>query len=69
MRRANSVFERNEVFSDYLDEINRYDTRGAWPKPDRCALLVIDMQQLIKIIAGVRAERQLAERQLMVKED
>jgi len=38
--------------SDYLNEINRYNIRRAWPKPDRCALLVIDMQRYFLSIAG-----------------
>jgi isochorismate hydrolase len=37
--------------SDYLNEINRYNIRRAWPKPDRCALLVIDMQRYFLSIA------------------
>jgi isochorismate hydrolase len=38
--------------SDYLSEINQYNIRPAWPKPDRCALLVIDMQQYFLPIAA-----------------
>lgn len=38
--------------SDYLSEINQYNIRRAWPKPDRCALLVIDMQQYFLSIAA-----------------
>jgi isochorismate hydrolase len=30
---------------NYLKEINQYNVRQAQPKPGRCALLVIDMQQ------------------------
>ncbi len=37
--------------SDYLNEIDQYNTRQAWPKPGRCALLVIDMQQYFLSIA------------------
>jgi isochorismate hydrolase len=37
--------------SDYLNEINRYNIRRAWPKPDRCALLVIDIQRYFLSIA------------------
>ncbi|HSQ83420.1 MAG TPA: isochorismatase family protein [Desulfobacterales bacterium] len=37
--------------SDYLNELNRYNIRRAWPKPDRCALLVIDMQRYFLSIA------------------
>ncbi|MBW2604595.1 MAG: isochorismatase family protein [Deltaproteobacteria bacterium] len=37
--------------SDYLSEIDRYNIRRAWPKPDRCALLVIDMQHYFMSIA------------------
>lgn len=33
------------MIPDYLNEINQYNIRQAWPKPGRCALLVIDMQQ------------------------
>jgi len=33
------------MLPDYLNEINQYNIRQAWPKPGRCALLVIDMQQ------------------------
>lgn len=33
------------MLQDYLNEINQYNIRQAWPKPGRCALLVIDMQQ------------------------
>ena len=36
---------------DYLSEIEQYNIRQAWPKPDRCALLVIDMQQYFLSIA------------------
>ena len=38
--------------SDYLNEIDQYNIRQAWPKPDRCALLVIDMQQYFLSIAA-----------------
>jgi isochorismate hydrolase len=37
--------------SDYLNEINRYNIRRAWPKPGRCALPVIDMQRYFLSIA------------------
>lgn len=37
---------------DYLNEINQYNVRHAWPKPGRCALLVIDMQQYFLSIAA-----------------
>ena len=37
--------------SDYLDEIKRYNIRPGWPKPNRCALLVIDMQQYFLPVA------------------
>ena len=37
--------------TDYLNEINRYNIRRAWPKPGRCALLVIDMQRYFLSIA------------------
>lgn len=37
---------------DYLNEINQYNVRHAWPKPGRCALLVIDMQQYFFSIAA-----------------
>jgi isochorismate hydrolase len=37
--------------TDYLNEINRYNIRRAWPKPDRCALFVIDMQRYFLSIA------------------
>ncbi len=37
---------------DYLNEINQYNVRRAWPKPGRCALLVIDMQQYFLSIAA-----------------
>jgi hypothetical protein len=30
--------------SDYLPPISRYNVRRVLPRPDRCALLVIDMQ-------------------------
>lgn len=33
------------MLKDYLNEIDQYNIRQAWPKPGRCALLVIDMQQ------------------------
>lgn len=36
---------------DYLNEIDQYNIRRAWPKPDRCALLVIDMQRYFLSIA------------------
>jgi isochorismate hydrolase len=36
---------------DYLNEISPYNMRNAWPRPDRCALLVIDMQQYFLSIA------------------
>ena len=38
--------------SDYLNEINQYNIRRVWPKPDRCALLVIDMQQYFLSMAA-----------------
>lgn len=38
--------------SDYLSEIERYNIRRAWPVPERCALLVIDMQQYFFSIAA-----------------
>jgi len=37
--------------SDYLNEIDQYNIRQALPKPGRCALLVIDMQQYFLSIA------------------
>ena len=37
---------------DYLNEIDQYNVRSAWPKPHRCALLVIDMQQYFLSIAA-----------------
>jgi nicotinamidase-related amidase len=40
------------MLSDYLNELNQYNIRQAWPKPDRCALLVIDMQQYFLSIAA-----------------
>ena len=36
---------------DYLSEIEQYNIRQARPKPGRCALLVIDMQQYFLSIA------------------
>ena len=38
--------------SDYLREIKPYNIRQAWPRPDRCGLLVIDMQQYFLSIAA-----------------
>lgn len=42
--------------SDYLNEISRYNIRRAWPRSDRCALLVIDMQRyflpIVRLILG-----------------
>lgn len=38
--------------SDYLNEINQYNIRRVGPKPDRCALLVIDMQQYFLSMAA-----------------
>ena len=40
------------MLQDYLNEINQYNVRPAWPKPSRCALLVIDMQQYFLSIAA-----------------
>ena len=37
---------------DYLNEIKQYNIRPARPKPSRCALLVIDMQQYFLSIAA-----------------
>jgi isochorismate hydrolase len=37
--------------TDYLNEIDQYNIRQAWPKPDRCALLIIDMQRYFLSIA------------------
>jgi isochorismate hydrolase len=37
--------------SDYLNEINQYNMRRAWPKTNQCALLVIDMQRYFLSIA------------------
>jgi isochorismate hydrolase len=39
------------MLPDYLNEIAHYNIRQAWPKPDKCALLVIDMQQYFLSIA------------------
>jgi isochorismate hydrolase len=39
------------MLRDYLNKINRYNVRPAWPEPDKCALLVIDMQQYFLSIA------------------
>ena len=36
---------------DYLSEIDQYNVRQTCPKPGRCALLVIDMQQYFLSIA------------------
>lgn len=36
---------------DYLNEIDQYNVRQTCPKPGRCALLVIDMQQYFLSIA------------------
>ena len=38
--------------SDFLKEISHYNVRRAWPKPGKCALLVIDMQQYFLQIAS-----------------
>lgn len=38
--------------TDYLNEIKQYNIRPAKPKPSRCALLVIDMQQYFLSIAA-----------------
>ncbi|TET95398.1 MAG: hypothetical protein E3J28_00705 [Desulfobacteraceae bacterium] len=38
--------------SDYLQKIDKYNIRPAWPKPGKCALLVIDMQQFFLPIAS-----------------
>jgi len=38
--------------SDYLAEIKEYNIRPEWPKPNRCALLVIDMQQYFLSLAA-----------------
>jgi isochorismate hydrolase len=40
------------MLPDYLNKIDQYNIRQAWPKPDRCALLVIDMQQYFLSIAA-----------------
>jgi len=37
--------------SDYLDKIKQHNIRQRWPKPNRCALLVIDMQQYFLPVA------------------
>lgn len=37
---------------DYLTAIRNYNTRPAAPKPSRCALLVIDMQEYFRNIAS-----------------
>ena len=37
---------------DYLDKIGDYNVRRAYPKPAKCALLVIDMQQYFLQIAS-----------------
>lgn len=37
---------------DYLDKIGYYNVRRAYPKPAKCALLVIDMQQYFLQIAS-----------------
>ncbi len=36
---------------DYLSQIDQYNIRNAFPKPGRCALLVIDMQRYFFSIA------------------
>ena len=38
--------------SDFLHEISNYNVRRAWPKPGKCVLLVIDMQQYFLPIAS-----------------
>ena len=44
------------MLPDYLNKINRYNVRPAWPEPDKCALLVIDMQQyFLSIIEACRS--------------
>jgi isochorismate hydrolase len=44
------------MLPDYLNKINRYNVRPAWPEPDKCALLVTDMQQyFLYIIEACRS--------------
>ncbi|NVM20263.1 MAG: isochorismatase family protein [Desulfobacterales bacterium] len=38
--------------SDFLEEISGYNVRSAMPKPGKCALLVIDMQQYFFSLAS-----------------
>jgi isochorismate hydrolase len=40
------------MLQDYLNEIKQYNIRPARPKPSRCALLIIDMQQYFLSIAA-----------------
>ena len=39
------------MISDYLNEIRAYNIRFAQPKPDKCALLIIDMQRYFRPLA------------------
>ncbi len=41
-----------EMPSHFLEEISNYNVRRAWPKPGKCALLVIDMQEYFLPIAS-----------------
>ena len=38
--------------SDFLKKISSYNVRRAWPKPGKCALLVIDMQEYFLPLAS-----------------
>ncbi len=46
-----AFFKRETMSPDYLKEIDQYNIRQAWPEPEKCALLVIDMQQYFLSIA------------------
>ena len=46
--------------SGFLNEISKYNVRRAWPKPGKCALLVIDMQQYFLPIASPIIENVLS---------
>jgi isochorismate hydrolase len=48
------------IASDYLNQINQYNIRQAWPNPERCALLVIDMQQYFLSILSPILDRVLS---------
>jgi len=45
---------------NHLEDIRKYNVRKAWPRPGKCALLVVDMQNYFLPVASPIADRVLS---------